>query len=83
MKNKPHTFTMVYIALVLLLGYSMVQLVGFQAYVSVWAGTLVGDANTALAGIVYILLYLAAVCIAPILILADGLLWLKQYKDTR
>ncbi len=80
MKEESHHFTMTKLAFGLLILYSIVHLAGFRAYVSVWSGTLAGDINSAFAGITYILLYLVAVCVVPVLILADGLLFWKQHK---
>jgi hypothetical protein len=67
-------------ALVLAVFYGAVHVAGWRQYTSFLCGTveMVGGAVswTACAGAVYLVAYLGAVVLAPILAIAAGLLWL-------
>lgn len=67
-------------ALVLVLFYGAVHVAGWRQYTSFLCGTVEMAGGTvswtAYAGAAYLVAYLSAVVLAPILVLAAGLLWL-------
>jgi len=56
--------------------FLVVHLAGFETDTAVLSGANDGDYWAQVSGIVYLLLYIIFVCIVPILVIADGLLWL-------
>ena len=64
-------------ALVLTLLFAGVHGFGFRDYTSVLAGTLSGPEWTHMAGVVYLVLYVLWVGVAPILAIAGLLLWVE------
>ena len=64
-------------ALVITLLFAGVHGLGFRDYTSVLAGTLSGPEWTHMAGVVYLILYVLWVGIAPILAIAGLLLWIE------
>jgi hypothetical protein len=56
--------------------FLLAHLAGLQAHTSVLAGTHSGSYMEQYFGLVYLILYIIAVCIVPIMVIAGSLLWL-------
>ena len=74
-------------ALILIVLFLLCHLAGLRVYTSVLTGTFIPIAGStqlaSLFGILYALLFLAAVLVAPILLIASGLLYLLERYGTR
>jgi hypothetical protein len=63
-------------ALMITVLFFVSHLAGFQAHTSVLAGAHSGGYGPQVCGLVYLMLYVLFVCIVPIMVIADSILWL-------
>ena len=69
-------------AAIIIAAYLLTHLLGFRSYTCVLCATMPGQSNQTLAflGVIYVILYFATVLIAPIFIIAAGILKLMVYS---
>ena len=68
------------IAVVIVLVFGCMHMIGFRQHTSVWAGTQSEGSNSTIAGLSYICLYLSTIICVPILCLTDFMLWVQQIR---
>ena len=66
------------LAVIVVLVFGCMHMIGFRQYTSVWAGTQSEGSEGTVAGFCYILLYLSTIICVPILFLTDFMLWILQ-----
>ena len=82
MKNAPRALLIR--AAIISVAYLVTHLLGFRLYTCVLCGTMPGQSSDFLAtlGIIYVLLYFGTVLVAPVFIIAAGLLKLVEGRSS-
>ena len=82
MKNAPRALLIR--AAIIIVAYLITHLLGFRLYTCVLCGTMPGQNSNTLAtlGIIYVLLYFGTVLVAPVFVIAAGLLKLMEGRSS-